>query len=425
MKHIYLILLLLSSASIASAGMLDDAGVEVHGFVDTRAGMRLQNDPYERDTSLAEARLQLQIERTGEIVSIHTRTDFLHDDIPNNNSLDLEAGTGAIDLREAYVLLTYFQSADIKLGRQIMTWGTGDLLFINDLFPKDWQAFFNGRDTDYLKAPSDALFISFFPSAFSVNLIYTPRFDPDRFISGDRLSYWNPMLGRRAGSDAVADPELPADWFKDDELAARVYGSVAGTEVAAYFYDGFWKSPSGFNPESGRATFPELRVYGASARRGIGGALANIEIGYYDSAQDSDGTDPTVPNSELRLLAGYEREIAQNLSLSLQYYLEHMQDYDAYTAGLAEGQAGKDQDRHVTTIRLVKQALNQNLMLSLFAYYSPSDKDTYLRPSAIYKITDQWTASLGGNIFAGSDEHTFFAQFENNSNLYGSLRYSF
>ena len=102
-----------------------------------------------------------------------------------------------------------------------------------------------------------------------------------------------------------------------------------------------------------------------------------------------------------------------------------MQNHDAYTARLAEGQHAKDEDRHVTTIRLVKQAMNQNLMLSLFAYYSPSDKDTYIRPSAIYKITDQWTASLGGNIFAGEDDHTFFAQFENNSNVYGSLRYSF
>jgi len=416
---------LLFLPAILPAGILDDAGIEVHGFVDARAGMRLQDDPYERDTSLAEARLQLQIGRPGDLISVHTRTDFLHDDIPNATSLDIEKGIGAIDLREAYVLLTVFQNADIKVGRQIMTWGTGDLLFINDLFPKDWQAFFTGRDTDYLKAPSDAVMVSVFPETFSIDLIYTPRFDPDRYISGDRISYWNPMLGRRAGSDAVANPELPDKWFDDDEIAARVYRDIAGTELAAYAYDGFWKSPSGFNPESGRATFPALSVYGASARRGIGEALVNLEAGYYDSSDDSDGADPMIPNSEIRFLAGYEREIARNLSVTLQYYLEHMQDYDSYRAGVAEGQQPRDKDRHVTTIRLVKQALNQNLMLSLFAYYSPSDKDTYIRPVAIYKITDQWAVSAGGNIFSGSNQHTFFAQFENNSNVYGSLRYSF
>jgi hypothetical protein len=425
MKHIATILLILSLVSVSMAGMLDDAGIETHGFIDVRAGTRLQDDPYQRDTSLAEARLQLQIERLGDLISIHTRFDLLHDDIPNNDSLDIENGTGPIDLREAYVLLTVFQNADIKIGRQILTWGTGDLLFINDLFPKDWQAFFTGRDTDYLKAPSDALMVSIFPEAFSLDLVYTPRFDPDRYISGDRISYWNPMLGRRAGSDAIANPELPDEWIDDSETAARIYGDIAGVELAGYAYYGFWKSPSGFNPDSGRSTFPELSVYGASARLGLGEAIANIEAGYYDSRNDRSGDDPTVPNSEIRLLAGYEREIARDLSLSLQYYLEHMQDYGSYTAGISQGQSAKDQDRHVTTVRLVKRALNQNLMLSLFAYYSPSDKDTYVRPSAIYNITDQWTVSAGGNIFSGSDEHTFFAQFENNSNIYGSLRYSF
>ncbi|MFW6031595.1 MAG: hypothetical protein ACOC9T_03300, partial [Myxococcota bacterium] len=32
--------------------------------------------------------------------------------------------------------------------------GTGDLVFLNDLFPKDWRSFLLGRDLDYLKAPS-------------------------------------------------------------------------------------------------------------------------------------------------------------------------------------------------------------------------------------------------------------------------------
>jgi len=416
---------LLLYSQTSSAEWLENSGVNIHGFVDTRAGTRLQDDDYERSTSLAEARLQLQIERPGELVSLYTSTDIIHDDIPGITSLDIEQGTGAIDLREAYILFTIFNDADIKLGRQIMTWGTGDLLFINDLFPKDWQAFFSGRDTDYLKAPSDALYVSFFPASFSLDLIYTPRFDPDRYISGDRISYWNPMLGRRAGTDAVANPELPDEWLEDNEVAARLYKNISGIQWAAYFYDGFWKSPSGFNPDSGRSTFPELKVYGASARGAAGQALFSFETGYYESTDDHSGSNPLIPNSEIRLLTGYEREIARNLTLSLQYYLEHMQDYDEYTSTLPEDQPARDKDRHVTTIRITKQALDQNLMLSLFAYYSPSDKDGYIRPSAIYKASDKWTLTAGANIFTGKDDHTFFAQFEDNSNIYGSIRYSF
>jgi hypothetical protein len=67
----------------------------------------------------------------------------------------------------------------------------------------------------------------------------------------------------------------------------------------------------------------------------------------------------------------------------------------------------------------------QTLELSLFTFYSPTDRDAYFRPRATYDLTDEWTLSGGLNIFVGEDEHTFFGQFENNSNVYAALRYSF
>ena len=44
----------------------------------------------------------------------------------------------------------------------MLTWGTGDLLFINDLFPKNWKSLAIGRDDEYLKDPSGAVKASFF-----------------------------------------------------------------------------------------------------------------------------------------------------------------------------------------------------------------------------------------------------------------------
>ncbi len=70
-------------------------------------------------------------------------------------------------------------------------------------------------------------------------------------------------------------------------------------------------------------------------------------------------------------------------------------------------------------------AINQNLILSLFAYYSPSDENAYLRPSASYTINDHAGIFAGANIFMGSDDHTFFGQFENNCNVYAGGRLTF
>lgn len=45
------------------------------------------------------------------------------------------------DTREAWAFIRPSDFMDIKIGRQVLTWGTGELVFLNDLFPKDWQSF--------------------------------------------------------------------------------------------------------------------------------------------------------------------------------------------------------------------------------------------------------------------------------------------
>jgi hypothetical protein len=87
--------------------------------------------------------------------------------------------------------------------------------------------------------------------------------------------------------------------------------------------------------------------------------------------------------------------------------------------------AARDEHRHLLTLRLTKLLMNQNLILSLFAYYSPSDNDGYLRPKAKYKLSDHWQIDGGLNLFFGKEEHTFWGRFQDNTNAYIGLRYSF
>ncbi len=130
-------------------------------------------------------------------------------------------------------------------------------------------------------------------------------------------------------------------------------------------------------------------------------------------------------NSELRFLIGYEQEIAKDFIAGAQYYLEYMMDYDDYRRTLPPGVPAKDEDRHVLTLRLTKLMMNQNLNLSLFTFYSPSDEDGYLRPNVHYKVDDHWSVEVGGNFFLGEENHTFFGQFDDNTNVYTGIRYSF
>ena len=397
--------------------------VNYKGFLDVRAGARASHERrIPRDATLAETRLQAELWKTLSIGGRSLRLQYKGDAI-----LDGVDETGDFKTREANVSYDPAQWIVIKAGRQVLTWGTGDLLFINDLFPKDWRSFLTGRDEEYLKAPSDAIKVSLYPGWISLDVVYTPQFDPDRFIDGRRISYYNSTLGRRAGERNKVVADEPDEWFgKDSELALRLYKNVRGTEVALYGYRGFWKSPAGLDPASGQAIFPELRVLGASVRRDMFRGIVHAEVGYYDSPDSHHGRNPSVNPSEARYLVGYEREVAKNFTAGVQWYAEQMLDRANYEDRFPGDPATRrDQWRHVLTLRLTYLMLQQNLKLSLFTFYSPTDHDAYLRPSVHYKVTDNWAAFAGANVFWGERSHTFFGQFDHNTNVYAGLRYSF
>ncbi|MGD9162664.1 MAG: hypothetical protein PVG39_29935, partial [Desulfobacteraceae bacterium] len=307
---------------------------EINGFCEMLIGGRTQDDPHEKDMSVCELRLQ------GEAF---TYNDWLEIKYKGDAWLDGITEEVEYDTRELWIFSRPTNFIDLKIGRQILTWGTGNLVFLNDMFPKDWQSFFIGRDKEYLKAPSDALKICFCAEIVSVDIIYIPKFNPDRFISGEYISYWSAGLNKIVGEDNIVDPYIPDEWFDNDEIAFRIYGSLKGFELALYGYMGFWKTPEG-QDESGNAIFPKLNTYGFSMQGPVGAGIANVEFAYYYSYDDESGANPLVKNSQIRYLAGYSQELWKNATGALQYYVEQMLDYDSYKENLRSSNK-KDQFR--------------------------------------------------------------------------------
>ena len=84
-----------------------------------------------------------------------------------------------------------------------------------------------------------------------------------------------------------------------------------------------------------------------------------------------------------------------------------------------------DRTRHMLTLRLTKLAMNQNLTLSAFSFWSPNESDGHLRLRASYKLSDAWLVEGGGNFFYGPHDDVFFSQLNDNTNIYFALRRSF
>ena len=292
----------------------DDWGIEVESFALGTFAARTTGEkppgPEGRDFLLAEERLRLDLTVWTDAVEaeIRVKLDGLHDSV---------TGEFGVDLREAF--LDYSTGElDFRIGRQITTWGVGDLLFINDVFPKNWVSFFSGRPLEYLKVGVDGARLRYSGDVLSAELLAIPRFEPDTLPTPRRFFLHDEFAG-------VADRDrlLPDTGFGNPEVALRLYRRLGGFDVSAYAYRGYWRAPGQRADDLGNPTrvtqfFPSLSTYGLSAQGQALGGVLSFEAGYYDSRDDRSGNDPAVPNSQARLLVGDQRQLQEDYTIGWQ-----------------------------------------------------------------------------------------------------------
>ena len=403
--------------------------------------------------AIGEQRVQLKFEHFSDEGELFLKMDFLRDNVFDKTDLLV---------REAYFTTTLVDWMDLKIGRQIQTWGVGDLMFINDVFPKDWISFFSGRQDEYLKAPSNALRFGLYPEnplVQALNISVMPFSESDiNVMTEGRFASIDPLYSFMANQGIFFGPAARTSREPENfEIAMRVQlKSFGGFTTSLYGYKGRWNNPYAIRPDNASNVmtpyFSKLQVYGASTRGAALGGVLSFEGGYYRSVDDLDGINPLVPNSSLRYLALYEKSLAQTLDMGIQYYGEALQNFEnidnnvssfLQSGGLAplDVETFKDEFRHLLTLRLTKKMLNETLWLTWFNYFSPSDQDFYLRPSIQYKYSDQVSLTVTGNIFGAygdnNDEanrkanllpdyrNTMFGQFSDDRNINFTARYIF
>ncbi len=395
------------------------------GFVEAVQAFRVEENAALQDGGFgartyprSEVRAQLTVRGFGERGGFFVRTDVVRDMSGHAND-EVE-----LDLREAFVTVQPAEWLDLKIGRQVATWGTGDLIFANDLFAKDWEAFFTALDDSYLKPPQELLRMSAYAGATIFELAASPRFTADNLPDGRRLSIYNPFTQSAVGAADAPAIEAPSRRLENGELFARIQGRARSAEWALYGYKGFWPTPRGVRSMD-TLFHPQLAAVGGSTRAPVGASLLHFELAYYHSQDDVGGNDPRIANSELRAFTGLERSLGTDFTGSVQYLIEWMQDYDAFLEGRLPDAPGIDEARSTVTLRLSKLALQQNLQLGVFGYWGFSDRDWHVRPEFSYKQGDAIRWTLGASLIGGDEPFTRFGSFRGNSNVFGRVRYTF
>lgn len=412
-------------------------GFEFSGSVDVEQGANISGaGPHAKQNDnfvMANRRLRLKTSKNNSNGGIYAKVDFVKDDVINDTYLDVR------ELRLQYTPLSWM---DLSIGRQVSTWGVGDMIFINDLFPKNWIAHFQGRDMEMLKDPSDSARITSYFGDTTFDVVYTPQFSPDTTPNGCYFNVYDPnsqgLIANNNGCSATRDFDKKDRSFKNSEWAASLKRNFFGQQVALYYYRGFFKNPKGLDYDASQsvgeqysAIYPKLEVYGASTEGQIGPGIFTAEYGYYNSKDDTKGDDMMIENSLMKYLLGYRMDLSAHWSVGAQVYQEWMQDYDKYESSIKAGNPNaypyrRKEFQNTYTLRLTYKAQQETLWVNLFSYYRPEDKDSFTKFDITKKLNDNFSATAGVNIFTGKDHYQDrdFGMLRHDDNAFVRLSYS-
>ncbi len=335
---------------------------------------------------------------------------------------DTTDGAWKGDLREAYFDY-YSDKWDLRVGRQLITWGVGDLVFISDVWPKNWDALLTGMPLGFLKTGVDGVKLNYYAGDTSYEFVTVPFFTEDKVPDGNPVLYFDPIS--QVTNRAYVRPKPKVE---NTELAVKVSRKLGDWDANFYAYRGYWRQPGvRVDMQAGTAVIlhPRLNAYAVNLQKPYKTGMLSLEAGYYDSVEDRGGTDFGVENSQVRALISYSKELRPDFTVGVQSYTEWMMDYGAYKDALHDGTPKRDRLRQVFTLRLTEFKKYQTVKYSLMSFYSPTDNDYYVNPEVSYKVDDRTTVTVGMNIFGGADKSTFFGQFTANDNLYLNYQVTF
>ena len=407
--------------------------LDLSGFFEFEQGANITKTGAQRATGsdtnyvLANRRFRIDAAKTNEKGGFYAKVDLTIDQVTDKEEVE------AREIRFQYKVNKYL---DLSIGRQVSTWGVADMLFINDLFPKDWVANFTGRDMEWLKAPADSLRLTGYLGSFTVDTVYTPKFTPDITPTGCRFGVYDPntngiITNKTSCSSTTADNNSDID---DGEFAISIKKKVSDYDFSLYGYHGFYKSPKGLQLESGMLVgfHPHLSVYGASVEGQLGPGILTFETGYYDSRDDTQGDNFYIENSTLKYLVGYRMDLTSKFSFGVQGYREKIMNYTAYENSFRINNASgfdfrKKEESSTYTLRLNYKMQQETLNLSLFTYYRPDDFDSFSKLELTKKVTSDLNIAVGASVFTGKEHYLDreFGMLKDDDNVYFRLKFSF
>jgi len=411
-KKLFIGLLLIAS------GQLTAQTIGVDGFVRNYTGVLYNNG----DFNMLQNTLNLDFNLMGDKMALKA------------NPMIYLYGIDSFDfrLREIYLDL-YFNSFDIRIGKQQIVWGKADGVFITDIVSPLNLSEFLLPDFDEIRIGVYAAKVDYYFGNSTLEAIWKPVYagnelpgpgsiwyKPPEFPAPPTFDYSkekiNPSL---ENSEVYLKYSFSSSAIDFDLMGAYTWDQTPGMHVQKQFeFDTVTQKPV----LKGLLITPEhhrLYVAGGSFTSTIKSFVIRGEAacynGKYFQTADPLAEDALVQKDYLHYVVGLDYGVG-NLKLSAQFIQKYIMDYDDMM----------DEEEFGNTMTFLARydAMRETLHLELFSYIGLNYGDALIRPKITYDFSDAFSILLGANVFVG-DEQGMFGRHNDNSMIYTKIKYNF
>jgi hypothetical protein len=391
------------------------------GFIELRNFTYFRDDPSDDRINRAEGVIKLEYEKyIGNLGKILVSPKLVFDnDNYSSSYLDEFENKGArrliFDLEEYYAEFN-FNSFDLKVGKQIFSWGKADGFNPTDnLNPRDYIDLFVEEE----KIGVPAINLLYYWNDFTFDLVFIPTYTPTRLpLINSRHAFLDPDK-----STVVNGRELPADTLSSSQSGIRILRHISGWDLSVSYYDGYddLTLATVEGDQSLTLRYNRTRVIGVDFATTFGGLGVHGEAAqfFYDGGKDEDyfqyilGIDYTWTN------------IIHDHDIFL--ILEYMGDTTTRS---------REDERPASATGLGRVFRNSFLSTITYKFSDILELETKLlfnldhhlshviKPEIHYDINDKLKLTFGVDFIEGN-QTTFFGQFDNDDRSYFFLRYSF
>jgi len=377
--------------------------------------------------SINEGRLNVEYDRyVTDNIRVYVNTliqddddDFTHGFVDDFEDDDLKRNH--LNFPEAFLDM-YFNEFDLRLGKQIISWGKADAVNpTNNLNPTDYSNLLDDEDIGVV-----AVNFNYYWREWNLQLIGVPGFTPTRLPPrGTRFSLIPPETPL-----PVEDPELPSNTLENSQFGVRLKTTHQGWDFSINYYDGINDIPSpslrmGMGPFPFPIPVAIVPVY--HRYRALGGNFATTfdMWGLHGEAAqlifDGDEED-----SRIQYVIGFDYKKSDilfdhDLFVIVEYIgLHEIEEADAPETGTALDRVFMS--AFATNITYEFTEFTKLEIVGIMDFYQGDDY--YVQPQLVHEVTDDLSVTVGLDLLGGPRD-TFFGEFKENDRVYVKLKYTF